>query len=143
MSEARLTIKRLGIMHDALSQHYLRCGDEPKYWGNSYIIALEGAMKWCSAELRKRGAELVERDGEIVLEEASQMARRTAEEYITVKDFLRQLDGKLSSGFVYKQIAAGSIPSIRIGGRILIPSDALDLMLTAQADKDLEEGTDA
>ena len=62
------------------------------------------------------------------------MARRTAEEYITVKEFLRQLDGRLSRNTVYEQIAAGSIPSIRIGGRILIPSDALDLMLAAQAD---------
>lgn len=61
MSEARMTVKRLRIMWEALSQHYLRCGDEPKYWGNSYIIALEGAMQWCDQELRKRGAE---RDGE-------------------------------------------------------------------------------
>jgi hypothetical protein len=69
MSEARkMTVKRLRVMHDALSQHYLRCGDEPKYWGNSYLIALEGAMQWCDQELRKRGAE---RDGEIVSKEAS------------------------------------------------------------------------
>ena len=68
------------------------------------------------------------------------MARRTSEEYITVKEFLLPLEGKLSRGFVYKQIAAGNIPSIRIGGRILIPSDALDLMLAAQAEE--EEGTD-
>ena len=71
------------------------------------------------------------------------MARRTAGEYITVKEFLLPLEGKLSRGFVYKQIAAGSIPSIRIGLRILIPSDALDLMLATQAEKDLEELTDA
>ena len=61
------------------------------------------------------------------------MARRTAGEYISVKEFLLPLEGKLSRGFVYKQIAAGSIPSIRIGTRILIPSDALDQILTAQA----------
>jgi excisionase family DNA binding protein len=61
------------------------------------------------------------------------MARRTAEEYITVPEFLRQLEGKLSKNLVYEQIGAGNIPSIRIGRRILIPSDALDQILTAQS----------
>ena len=60
-----------------------------------------------------------------------------------MKEFLLPLEGKLSKNLVYEQIGAGNIPSIRIGRRILIPSDALDLMLAAVAEKDLEEGTDA
>ena len=61
------------------------------------------------------------------------MANRTAEEYIMVKEFLQQLEGRLSKNTVYEQIAAGTIPSVRIGRRILLPVDALDKALEAQA----------
>ena len=57
MSEARLTAKRLRIMADALSQHLTGCCDEPDYWGNAYIVALQGAQAWVFAQLRRRGAD--------------------------------------------------------------------------------------
>ena len=53
-------------------------------------------------------------------------------EYISVKEFLQQLDGRLSKNTVYEQIASGVIPSVRISRRILIPADAMDRMLAAQ-----------
>ena len=62
------------------------------------------------------------------------MTIHTAQRYISVKEFLQQLDGRLSKNTVYEAIAAGSIPSVRIGRRILVPSDALDLVLGAQAE---------
>ena len=53
--------------------------------------------------------------------------------YISVKELLGRLDGRVSKNTMYQAIAAGTIPSIRIGRRILVPSDALDRMLAEQA----------
>jgi excisionase family DNA binding protein len=54
--------------------------------------------------------------------------------YISVKEFLEALGGRLSKNTVYQAIADGAIPSVRISKRILVPADALDRMLEAQAD---------
>lgn len=52
--------------------------------------------------------------------------------YLTVKELLVSLTGRLSRNTVYSAIAAGTIPSVRIGRRILVPSDALDRILEEQ-----------
>ena len=56
-------------------------------------------------------------------------ARRT---YVSVKEFLETVDGRLSKNLVYAAIRDGTIPSCRIGRRILVPSDALDQALETQ-----------
>ena len=66
------------------------------------------------------------------------MTIHTAKEYITVKEFLQQLHGRLSKNTAYEQVAAGTIPSVRIGRRILTPGNALDRMLAAQGDHNQE-----
>ena len=52
--------------------------------------------------------------------------------WLTVKEFCDRF--RLSSTLVYQQVNGGSIPSIRVGGKILIRSDALDTLLTVSAD---------
>ena len=54
-------------------------------------------------------------------------------QYVSVREFIEALGGRLSKNSVYQAIAAGTIPSIRIGRRILVPSDALERALEAQA----------
>ena len=54
--------------------------------------------------------------------------------FISVKEFIDSVDGRLGKGSVYAAIAAGTIPSVRIGRRILVPTDALDQILERQAD---------
>ena len=49
--------------------------------------------------------------------------------WLTVKEFCGRF--RLSSTLVYQQVNGGSISSIRVGGKILIRSDALDTLLTA------------
>ena len=53
--------------------------------------------------------------------------------YVSAKELINQLEGRLSRNSVYQAIASGTIPSIRIGRRILIPSDALDRILEGRA----------
>ena len=50
--------------------------------------------------------------------------------YISVRDLLDILDGRLSRNAIYAGIAEGKIPHIRIGRRILLPSDCLDRMVS-------------
>lgn len=52
--------------------------------------------------------------------------------YISVQEFLDALDGRLSKNTVYKAIAEGEIPHVRISKRILIPTNALEQMLEDQ-----------
>jgi excisionase family DNA binding protein len=62
------------------------------------------------------------------------MVVKTSRGYISVREFLDSLDGRLSKNTVYEAIAAGIIPSIRIARRrILVPADALDRMLEEQS----------
>ena len=53
-------------------------------------------------------------------------------DWLTVREFCERF--RLSSTLVYKQVNGGSIPSIRVGGKILIRSDALDALLEASDD---------
>ena len=50
-------------------------------------------------------------------------------EWLTVDKFYQLNKGRLGRNTIYEGIRDGSIPSIRVGRRILIPSDALDQML--------------
>ena len=53
-------------------------------------------------------------------------------DWLTVAEFVAKFNGRVSRNFVYERIREGSIPSVRIGRKILIPSDALDRLMTAQ-----------
>ena len=53
-------------------------------------------------------------------------------DWLTVREFCERF--RLSSTLVYKQVNGGSIPSIRVGGEILIRSDAFDVLLKASDD---------
>ena len=63
--------------------------------------------------------------------ERSDMLSNTTD-WLTVAEFVAKFNGRVSRNFVYERIREGSIPSIRIGRKILIPSDALDRLMTAQ-----------
>ena len=56
----------------------------------------------------------------------------TNNEWLTVREFCQRF--RLSSTLIYQQVNVGSIPSIRVGGKILIRSDALDTLLMASED---------
>jgi len=49
-----LTMKRLRVMEDAVSNHLTACNDDPIGWGKSYLEALEKADLWISQEIKKR-----------------------------------------------------------------------------------------
>ena len=63
--------------------------------------------------------------------EMSYMLSNTTD-WLTVAEFVAKFNGRVSRNFVYERIREGSIPSVRIGRKILIPSDALDRLMTAQ-----------
>ena len=63
--------------------------------------------------------------------EMSDMLSSTTD-WLTVAEFVAKFDGRVSRNFVYERIREGAIPSVRIGRKILIPSDALDRLMTAQ-----------
>tara|TARA_Y100000310_G_scaffold236412_1_gene239580 strand:+ start:536 stop:733 length:198 start_codon:yes stop_codon:yes gene_type:complete len=52
-------------------------------------------------------------------------------EWLTVAEFLRAFP-QMSRTLTYGSIQKGRIPSIKIGGKILVPSDALDMLLEAK-----------
>ena len=53
--------------------------------------------------------------------------------YLTPTQFLAANPGKIGRNLLYNEINAGRIPHIRVGRRILVPEDAWDQMLAAQA----------
>lgn len=61
-----------------------------------------------------------------------QERENTENNWLTVKEFCGRF--RLSSTLVYQQVNGGLIPSIRVGGKILIRSDALDTLLKAADD---------
>lgn len=65
-----------------------------------------------------------------------QSARR---QYLTVKQF-RDRHPNLGVNLLYDQVRTGEIPSIRLGGKILIPSDAFDRLIEKQARERSETG---
>lgn len=48
---------------------------------------------------------------------------------LSVREFTESFGGRLSSGAVYRAIADGRLPHIRMGRRLFIPVTALDRML--------------
>ena len=50
-------------------------------------------------------------------------------EWTTVPKFLKSHKGIVAKNLVYSAIAAGTIPSVRIGRKILITADCLDQLL--------------
>jgi len=66
-----------------------------------------------------------------IYKEMSDMLSNTTD-WLTVAEFVAKFNGRVSRNFVYERIREGSIPSVRIGRKILIPSDALDRLMTAQ-----------
>ena len=66
-----------------------------------------------------------------IRKELSDMQSSTTD-WLTVAEFVAKFNGRVSRNFVYERIREGSIPSVRIGRKILIPSDVLDQLMTAQ-----------
>ncbi len=52
--------------------------------------------------------------------------------YTSVDAFLRANRGIIGRTLLYEAIRRGEVPHIRVGLRILVPHNALDLMLEAQ-----------
>ena len=48
---------------------------------------------------------------------------------LSVREFTESFGGRLSSGAVYRAIAHGRLPHVRMGRRLFIPVTALDRML--------------
>lgn len=48
---------------------------------------------------------------------------------LSVREFTESFGGRLSSGAVYRAIAGGRLPHVRMGRRLFIPVTALDRML--------------
>ena len=57
-------------------------------------------------------------------------ARLSDREYLSVKEFKDRLG--VSRNLIYEQVRKGVLPSVRLGGRILIPVDALELLMQRQ-----------
>ena len=55
-------------------------------------------------------------------------------EYFSVKEFKDRLG--VSSNLVYEQLHKGGLPSVRLGGRFLIPVDALQQMMERQGQRE-------
>ena len=54
--------------------------------------------------------------------------------YFSVKEFKDRLG--VSSNLIYEQLRKGALPSVRLGGRILIPADALQQMMERQGQQE-------
>ena len=57
-------------------------------------------------------------------------AKLSDREYLSVKEFKDRLG--VSGNLIYEQVRKGVLPSVRLGGRILIPVDALELLMQRQ-----------
>ena len=59
------------------------------------------------------------------------MTMETEREWLTVAQF-RERNPQLGKNLIYDAVRDGRLPSIKLGGKILIPSDALDQLLEAR-----------
>lgn len=50
-------------------------------------------------------------------------------EWTTVPKFLKEHKGLVAKNLIYSAISKGTIPSIRVGRKILIPANCLELLL--------------
>ena len=58
----------------------------------------------------------------------------TITSFISVREFTKRHG--LSRNLVYEQLRKGVLPSVRLGGRILIPVDALQQMMERQGQRE-------
>ena len=61
------------------------------------------------------------------------MTTKTQDEWLSPTEFLTRHRGKFARNLLYDWLAEDKLPHIRIGRKILIPVDAFDRMLEAQA----------
>ena len=61
------------------------------------------------------------------------MSTTTRREWLTIKEF-RVRFPQFGANLTYEAVRRGELPSIKVGGKILIPSDALDQLLDAKAE---------
>ena len=59
----------------------------------------------------------------------------TITSFISVREFTKRHG--LSRNLVYEQLRKGVLPSVRLGGRILIPVDALQQMMERQGQQEI------
>ena len=59
-------------------------------------------------------------------------------EWLTVSEFLARYPGKVSRNKIYDLIREGVVPHIKLG-KILLPADALERILTANTATEAEE----
>ena len=59
----------------------------------------------------------------------------TITSFITVREFTKRHG--LSRNLIYEQLRKGALPSVRLGGRILIPADALQQMMEKQHQQEI------
>ena len=57
------------------------------------------------------------------------MVQAPAQEWLTPTQFLARLQGQLGRNSLYERLKDKTIPSVRIGRKLLIPGDALDRIL--------------
>ena len=55
-------------------------------------------------------------------------------EFLSVREFKDRAG--VSSNLVYEQLRKGVLPSVRLGGRILIPADALQQLMQRQGQQE-------
>lgn len=60
------------------------------------------------------------------------MSQIDEHKYLTTSEFLVQHQGRIGRNALYDYLRDGTIPCLRIGRKILIPADALDLILQKQ-----------
>ena len=57
-------------------------------------------------------------------------------EWLSVREFHARYRGKIGITNIYARLKDGSLPSVRVGRRILIPSDALARLLSLKTSGD-------
>ena len=60
------------------------------------------------------------------------MTNATYQEWLSVTQAVERFP--IGRTLIYQEIAKGILPHIKVGGKILIPADAFDRLLEAQAD---------
>ena len=67
-------------------------------------------------------------------------AKLAEKAYFSVKEFKDRLG--VSSNLIYEQLRKGALPSVRLGGRILIPAHALQQLMQRQGQGQQETPTE-
>jgi hypothetical protein len=97
-------------------------------FSDHYAVAKEWARRYAA----KLNAEV--RDAPTAVETAEPV------EYLTIAEFVAKHPGKFSASHVSTVAKRGLLPHVRLGSRILIPSNALDVMLARQDEEARKRG---